>query len=502
MKRGVAYLNSGGKCVVRLCVSMKSLRDYWDGPVTLFTKDKQPKVLLETARRLDVSIIELPNDTHKHPMVLKAGLWRWTPYDTTVFLDADTLIVGKLGELFESAEKNGFCVGAFAGWKTSGRTISKRIRGFGSIVDKDLVARALNYGPAVNTGVFGFTKGAAILEPWEALTRLSCDRRVSRIPDEVACQVLLPDYKAEVVPEKWNISVKYGGLPKDARIIHYHGRKHVSDEFPACSLWKTRYWELRREWPEMERDLDRTRGDRRLDRYLHGLKDVTVVTAVNRAYLSKLKKNYPKWKATDGLREYPLICFVHGIPLDSPELDFMRDWATLVEWDYPGATSERERMLAAFVLGAPKEVKTSRWIKLDADMGPGGESELGVYKLSWPREAWKKVAFGHRCAYTKSKAPRPGADKHFLNILDEWWESFNDEGPIFPPGLARDKLHKHDRFSSWISMYDTRFTRELEGLCKYHGWPVPSQDTFVWYCAERLNAGWGKTNMKKRFKAV
>ena len=55
MKDGVIYLNSGTKCLVRLLVSIHSLRKYYDGPVAIVSVGEESHASSERLLVLCVS---------------------------------------------------------------------------------------------------------------------------------------------------------------------------------------------------------------------------------------------------------------------------------------------------------------------------------------------------------------------------------------------------------------------------------------------------------------
>lgn len=511
MNRGVVYYNIGEKCMIRILVSLSSLREVYSGDVTLLAEGAQPEWFLRAFRVLGGKVHRMKVSDEVPALVRKARLHEHSPYDVTMFLDADTLVLKPIDEYFAKIEKHKFCTGEFAGWVTSGRKIGGRIRGFAGVCSKKTVRDALAYGKATNTGVFGFTKDAPILAEWRQVTTDGWKNHRSRIPDEVGCQMLLPKYEHWLAPVKWGVSVKHGEMPPEDEmiIVHYHGRKHA-DDYDLCRMWKRAFWKFYHSCgdDEVREHLLLTHGDRKLRRYLRGVgSDLTVVTAVDPKYLPKLKTNYPLWLMTEGLMEYPWKCFVHGIPLDSPKLDFMRDRVELIEWDLPGAESQRERMLTAFVQGCAERVTTKWCLKLDCDTTPTKEKPLlsgtrmrGGYELSFDKSAWRADVTGHRWGYTK-----PG---EFLLRLEDWADAhpaFAGTERIFPDSereaLRTRKRYGHPRFASFICLQRVDFLREI---AEYAGdrLPVPSHDTYVWYCAERLGRKWRRENIKngKGFK--
>ena len=61
--------------------------------------------------------------------------------------------------------------------------------------------------------------------------------------------------------------------------------------------------------------------------------DVTIVTACDDHYVDILRETYPNWQKYKKVDTFPVIVFVHGIPLDSPRLDFLKlPNVRLIEW--------------------------------------------------------------------------------------------------------------------------------------------------------------------------
>ena len=235
-----------------------------------------------------------------------------------------------------------------------------------------------------------------------------------------------------------------------------------------------------------ERGIERRRGNRRkgdgASKYVVTEKDdITFVTAVNAAYLDKLKKNFKQWANRFYIANYPLLVFYNGVS----EEDLKEIWgATLIPWDVSFETdNERERMLTAFVLGAPDHVKTSHWIKIDADTSVNRNFASKPFWTSWK----EYDIVGNKWGYTKVKGDPDYGGKHWLNTLDDWWIAKVDPKaePMYPK--IESRIYKHGRISSFVSCYSLEFSKKLKELCGDR-MPIPSQDTLAWYVAERLDA--------------
>lgn len=496
--RGVIYLNQGTKCITRMIVSIFSLRKHYKGDVTVMLVGPQPLWFLETLGKLDCKCQTLKDDGSR-PLVRKASLWRNTPYDLTMFIDADTLIVSRIDDYFDKIEEHKFCTGEFAGWRTQGRTMMGRIRSFAPVAPT-YIQPAIDYGKATNTGIFGFTKDAAILPEWESLTRKGAPH--NRIPDELACQLLLPRYSHWLAPVKWGVSVRMSSPDHydDMRIVHYHGRKHAGD-WELCALWKQVFWEFCAAYPGLVKHLTGDLGDNKLQRYLRSVKehDVTIVSAVNQKYFEKLLRNYPLWMKTEGLMEYPMLLFAHPDCINDPRLSLLRKNVRIVTWDMEKYDSTRELMLSAFVLGTAKHVGTEWWIKVDADTAPKPVVDYRFgYKLVFPRKSWQNHAFsGQKCGYTKTG--------EFLVRMENWANQhpgLKGTSPVFNsknyPEMTRQRRFGHHRIASFIALQSTEFTRKCAALAGTR-LPVPSHDSYLWYIAARTGVPVIRMNLKAGF---
>lgn len=300
-KHGVLYYNLGRSCAVRLLVSLHSLRKHYSGPVAILSEGEESHRLCQRiAAACGARVIEWDAavETGKNmPFLAKTRLHLGTPFEVTVALDSDTLVLGPLDELFVQAERDGFCVARFANWRTSGGIMQKRIRQWSEILPGYIEA-AVNHGPAINTGVMVFRQDASLFRQWyETALR----GREYFIPDEVSCQLLLPRHPHFILDGKWNRSCKHDDpdLP-DTRIIHYHGKKHCRPGLPYHGdKWMAVYDEVVnlnlagvRDWSPA--------GDRMLKRYLKRHRHTSEsFGGPEKVILGAGKTSYPGWVATD-----------------------------------------------------------------------------------------------------------------------------------------------------------------------------------------------------------
>jgi len=504
MTKTVLYYNRGTKCINRLVVSIHSLKKHWSGDITLVNEGVLNEVLSKAMDKLGVKIINIPEQL-VYPLVVKSRLHKHVNYDMTMFVDADTLILGSVDEYFEMIEKYGFVTGNFCNWKTTGGNISKRIKAWEKAVP-ELIKPALKYGIAINTGINGWKRENELLYHWEQVCEAGyANKCTTRIVDEIACQLVLPHHIHGIAGVEWGTSVKFGKVNDKTKIIHYHGSKHCGDNYPATKMWKEEYAECVKEGL-LTND---TLGDNSLKAYLGRLNKITsvkygelctLVTAVNAKYYNKFKINYPLLISIDPLKYMRKIVFAHSDTYGEvcayveKMTAFSNEDIKVVEWSHIPSKSMREEMLSAFVFGTAEQVKTKYWIKMDCDAIPK------VNNFEIPIEAWSSHVTAHKWGYTKVKHDPGYEGKHWLNQLDDWANKLKDF--VGTKQLFNEKILKprfgHQRIATFFSVEKTAWTKHLAKMCGER-MPIPSQDTLTWYCATRLGRKVLRHNFKRYF---
>lgn len=487
------YFNKGTKCLVRLFVSIFTLRRHYSGPVAVLLEGDHEEWVFDLLDDFKVEAIPLETDIDERPLVRKAQLWRWTPFRYSMFIDADTVVLNSINQFFVLIRDFGFVVHQFSDWVPTGTRMEKRIKQWSKVVGEDEIEKALRFPFAINTGVFGFCKGHPLLAEWESVTRKGqALGATTRMVDEVACQVILHRFTHKVVSSEWGASAVYHN--GDNPIIrHFHGNKEVLDS-KVCDEWKAPYWELRNH-SRFYRELGVPGGNRRFRKYLKrcSRQDLTVVSAVNPKYLERFRKNFDSWMRTEGLREQKFVIFVSEFTSSDERLMWLHSYSNVRMYPWSHAASEgntRERMLSAFVFGVAKYVKTEFWLKMDAD----AEAIGGSFPV-WEIDYHEHTLVGHRWGYTKVKADM--SDKHWVNLLDEWFVNVTGKRLDAPfPETPVEKRFQHKRISSFTAFERTSHTRELASLSKGR-LPVPSQDTSSWYLAFRQGRSIKRINMKQ-----
>lgn len=505
MNIGVLYFNRGTSCYARLITSVYSLRRRYPGPVALMQEGSLEPWVSELLENLGVRIQLLPEPQEK-VLLKKTSLWRDMPFDKAMFLDADTLVRSSVDEYLEWVANWDYVATWFSGWPTDNRQMRGRISEW-SRVCPELVAPALAYGKAINTGVQGLSKTSTLLPAHEELARrgdaAGCNRLVL---DELAIQLLLPRHTHFLADHSWNTSGSFGDVQK-AKVIHYHGRKHCLIDNPRCDLWKDCYFEVLASFPGMKAHLTEASGDQSLRAFVTGMdetrRDLTVVTAVDPAYAGALERNLPAWLELPGLRNQRFLVFVSGFhrPEEIRFLDHPN--VKVIPWEYPHVSAgRREFMLASFILGVARHVSTPFWMKLDADCSPQRRW------WRWPNYMNYAVV-SHPWTYTRIKGDTD-MTRHWFNRLDDL---FKPDIPFFERvyGLSDVKVsHRAGnpdglplRFNSFCHIERTDFTRRIASVLEQQGhgrMPIPSQDTIVWYCTQIWREKVMFYNMREWFK--
>lgn len=241
---GIVYWCSGRKLLGRLAVSLCSLEKNWPAhpPIrVLFAHwpDGAAAVL-----RAGPAIFDERNwaPGATAALLAKSRMNELTPFERTVFVDCDTLILRPFPEVFGALDRVPFAATQYHTWPVEGSMIGKRVRQWArlGVIDESQFDEAMRYPKGINIGVFGFRRDARIFREWGPLARRGAERK-AYIPDEVACQIVLPRYGHETLSTEYNSPCNRRAPTADTRVVHYAGRKHLSLEKTArtgtASMW-------------------------------------------------------------------------------------------------------------------------------------------------------------------------------------------------------------------------------------------------------------------------
>lgn len=240
MIQGVIYQLCGPSYAELLATSLWSLRKHYSGPVCLYVTDPDSGAVATKLagdgrlRPLNVKAVDPPKVRRHGKYTIKPLLSLLSPFDATILLDADTLVIGDISPLFEHR----LTVTDFCQWKTIGRRIKGRInqwKGLSPWIDAMVEYQLELSRPAINTGMIAFRREAREdLQLWANLTMIG--QRCS-FTDEIAMQLLLGEVDHRLVDDRWNCSVHLG-IHQDAAVIrHFHGRSHVRREDCRVVWW-------------------------------------------------------------------------------------------------------------------------------------------------------------------------------------------------------------------------------------------------------------------------
>lgn len=279
MQDGVIYFLMGDKHAVQLVVSLRSLRDFWQGPVAILCGDDKALSIAEQCAsdvRLDPVLAIRFDALERQEGWTRSGrgymnkahaLSLLSPFERTVFFDADTLIVGDFRELWPRDEF--VHLTQFCSWTCKDRRIRGRVELWREAMPKE-VARALAWRngvdkglPAINTGVMAWTRETKrFLDAWRETTA----KNVIFMADELAAQLIFLDFPHVVFPHEYNASPIHSRELGEVKVWHNHGMKCVVRQ-NAHRIW----------WPHYERCLEDNiaqlaywtpAGDRRLKQFL------------------------------------------------------------------------------------------------------------------------------------------------------------------------------------------------------------------------------------------
>ncbi len=144
-KKCVLYYNRGDKCIIKLLVSISSLKKHYNDDIVVVLEGKQNPYLIERLKKLNVVIKEIKQHSANNPLAIKPSLHKYvTEYRQVLYLDSDTLIVKPLDEIFHNIKKYGFVVTQFSNWKTNVRgSVQRRIRAWSPVFDEDHIEKDL-----------------------------------------------------------------------------------------------------------------------------------------------------------------------------------------------------------------------------------------------------------------------------------------------------------------------------------------------------------------------
>lgn len=283
MTKGLIYLIVGNSYCCRLMVSLCSLRRVYSGPITVLFGDVDDAFIekLLEYEACDVERIE-SGGKKAGAQLTKSRLDKLTPYDVTVFLDADTLVLRPfVEEMWETAEDKGFVGVQMKDWTINSGPVKKRMKAWlasGAGRD-DLIHAALAQDyVAINTGVFAFVKvRSEFFQAWHDMSKEGFDKQ-NYIAEETACNIIMHNWGAAWLGPDFNASCRYHDDRefKTARVIHWHGLGHVriKKSRGSCRFWCRFFESMRTHDPrfaEIVKDFSQKRERIYMDKGVPGI---------------------------------------------------------------------------------------------------------------------------------------------------------------------------------------------------------------------------------------
>lgn len=217
MNKGVVYLMAGPGYGLLVAVSLWALRKHYQGPVQIMATEPSDAAFgLTMDQRLDVGITPIHLMTAEgenyrkgqgefpRGMITKAACHRWTPFDLTLFLDADTLPLADPSLLFDMAGPPWSKVVVLSAREYMN---PERVENMGKFCEVAKCTWRRN-SLSINTGVMAFWKDAPLMEA--ALQLAIRGATCCRFVDELAMQALYPEYPHILVTDAWNWSPVWG----------------------------------------------------------------------------------------------------------------------------------------------------------------------------------------------------------------------------------------------------------------------------------------------------
>lgn len=267
---------------------------------------------------------------------------------------------------------------------------------------------------------------------------------------------------------------------------------------------------------------------------MNQIPDFTLVLGVDRVHLEQLSWTWWSWrKHKPSLMKKPLVIFYDEEQVKPDEIydvvGTRKEGLTLYAWPPKGVSYERllegrmgdpqrYKMLSGFVHVPPKTVGTPYWLKIDTDV-------IATENDAWIDRKWFKqtpAIISHPWGFTKPadqmdfldqwvEENEDGFEKYAsqeVHLMNDWVHASSQGLPILShfkplemhplPGWER---LRHKRIISWCAFFSSPFTRLVSGwaetICGQGKLPVPSQDGYLWYVAERMGLPMERPSMKK-----
>lgn len=209
--------------------------------------------------------------------------------------------------------------------------------------------------------------------------------------------------------------------------------------------------------------------------------DFTTYIAVDAGHLAELRLSIETWrKYRPEIWLHPLVVIRDG----DLDLSFVNHSEMSIVDALPGPfATQREKMLTSLTL-IPATAQTPWYLKLDTD-------SLATRHGNWIEEGW----FLNNCLVASPWSYTKPAE--MMRQMDAWG---NDHPAIGnyppPPRTYSGDIAKCKRIISFVMFGRTDWTADVVSMLDGPRLPCPSQDTFLWYCADRLRTRYQRVRMQ------
>lgn len=226
--------------------------------------------------------------------------------------------------------------------------------------------------------------------------------------------------------------------------------------------------------------------------------DFTTVIALDEHHMHELQLAWRTWEYfKPEIVNAPIIIIYDDMQVD-PEEGWLGEISekfdiTFIPWHPEDHLYEnqREKMLTSF-FKAVEFVQTPWYLKIDTDCIAINNDK------GWLNEEFfndNPVFVSNPWGYTKPN--------NTFDLMDDWGNSqsiFKGTDKLKLPYNPESDLVRHNRIISWVYFGDVKWTNKMSDACKdsngNYKLPFPSQDTYMWYCAERLNYPYKRIKFK------
>jgi hypothetical protein len=215
--------------------------------------------------------------------------------------------------------------------------------------------------------------------------------------------------------------------------------------------------------------------------------DFTTIVAIDEKHQHELKYAWKTWEKTKPeITNARTILIVDDASLDINNnhfIDFIiqKKNVEVFHWNPPNTLykDQRERMLTSF-FPAINLVKTKWYLKIDTDCISVNNNKDWLDPKHYIDDP---VFVSNPWGYTKPN--------NTFDLMDDWGDT-KEILKSFPrlnlPYDKNSEIVRHQRIISFVYFGLTEWTKKMMTMCEENGnfkLPFPSQDTFMWYCAER-----------------